>query len=42
MLEFGLAEEVELSAQEFSQYVMDKWAWKEQFTHSHQIYNKKL
>jgi hypothetical protein len=41
MLEFGLAEEVELSSQEFSQYVMDNWAWKEQFTHSHQVYNKR-
>lgn len=42
MLEFGLAEEVELSSQEFSQYVMDNWNWKAQFTHSHSMYNKRV
>lgn len=42
MLEFGLAEEVELSSQEFSQYVMDNWNWKAQFSHTHQLYNKRV
>lgn len=32
MLEFSLDEELELSAEDFAQYVRDDWGWKRQFT----------
>jgi hypothetical protein len=34
MLEMSVESEIELTAQEFAQYVRDDWGWKRQFTDS--------
>lgn len=38
MLEMCLDEQIELSPQEFEMYVMDRWAWKQQFALSNRAY----
>lgn len=38
MLELTCDEVVELTSQEFSQYVLDDWSWKDQFTISNSQY----
>lgn len=38
MLEMTVDEEITISAQDFAQFVMDDWAWKEQFTTSTAAY----
>ena len=40
MLEMSDDKIVELTQQEFSQYVEDKWAWKESFTTTSSLYKK--
>lgn len=40
MLEYGLAEEIELTAAEFAQYGQDNWAWQGQFRATTQNYKK--
>lgn len=43
MLEMSHEDDIELSHEEFSQYVMDDWKWKENFTQSTALYsNNKL
>lgn len=39
MLEMCTEAEVELSEQEFGQYVMDQWEWKARFLHSNSAYS---
>ena len=39
MLEMALAEEVELSEEDYQQYVMDDWSWKEEFLTSNARYS---
>lgn len=41
MLEFSSESVVELTMQEFSQYVEDKWTWKQSFAETAAIYNNK-
>lgn len=41
MLEFSTDTTVELTMQEFSQYVEDKWAWKQTFAETAAFYNNK-
>jgi hypothetical protein len=41
MLEMCTETEVELSEQEFGQYVMDQWAWRQQFLASNSAYSVK-
>lgn len=41
MLDMSHEDEIELNHQEFAQYVMDDWAWKEQFSTTTALYNKK-
>jgi hypothetical protein len=38
MLEMSVDKEIELTAQEFACYVMDRWHWKKQFTASNKGY----
>lgn len=42
MLKFSVDDTVELSMQEFQQYVEDKWHWKNEFVASTALYNSKL
>jgi len=42
MLEMGVDEYIELTQQEFQQYVEDKWQWRNQFLASTSVYNNKL
>jgi hypothetical protein len=39
MLEMALAEEVELSEEDYQQYVMDEWSWREVFLTSNASYS---
>lgn len=39
MLEMEIADEIELDEQQFSQYVMDDWRWKQQFLASNSAYS---
>ena len=39
MLEMALANEVELSEEDYQQYVMDDWSWKEEFLTSNARYS---
>jgi hypothetical protein len=39
MLEMALAEEVELSEEDYQQYVMDDWSWREEFLTSNARYS---
>lgn len=39
MLEMCTEENVELGDQEFGQYVMDQWDWKQQFLHANSAYS---
>lgn len=41
MLEWSTQDEVELNGQEFAQYVLDKWSWKDQFAMSNTGYMEK-
>lgn len=41
MLEMSTEHEVELTIEEFRQYVEDKWTWKHQFSASTAMYNNK-
>lgn len=41
MLELSSENEVELTMQEFSQYVEDKWQWKQAFAETASFYNSK-
>lgn len=41
MLEMSTEKEVELTVEEFRQYVEDKWQWKHQFISSTSMYNNK-
>ncbi len=38
-LEMDVDDEVDLSQQEFANYVMDQWAWSDQFTQTAVLYN---
>lgn len=38
-LEMDVDDEVDLSQQEFANYVMDQWSWSEQFTQTSMVYN---
>src|SRR3954471_7210545 len=38
MLEMDIGDKVELDANQFSQFVLDDWAWKNQFTASNTAY----
>jgi len=38
MLEMSVEDEVELTAGEFSQFVMDRWHWKQQFSATNSAY----
>lgn len=42
MLEMDINDTVELDANEFSQYVLDDWSWKQQFTASNSAYLTKV
>lgn len=42
MLKFSIDDVVELTMQEFQQYVEDKWNWKNEFVASTAVYNSKL
>jgi hypothetical protein len=39
MLEMALADEVELSEEDYRQYVMDDWSWREEFLTSDARYS---
>jgi hypothetical protein len=39
MLEMALANEVELSEEDYQQYVMDDWSWKEELLTSNARYS---
>lgn len=41
MLEMSTAEEITISETQFSQYVMDEWNWKRNFSVSSQMYGSK-
>lgn len=41
MLEMSTAEEITISESQFTQYVMDDWAWKSTFTANSQMYGKR-
>ena len=41
-LEYDEREIIELTAQEFSQYVLDEWGWKEQFAQSYYAHTHKF
>lgn len=38
MLEMSVDENIQLSEQEFAEYVLDDWSWKHQFTATHALY----
>lgn len=38
MLEMSTADEIQISEQQFSQYVLDEWGWSNQFTMSNSRY----
>lgn len=40
MLNMSTETEVELTEQDYSQYVLDDWTWKNQFLHSNSFYSK--
>jgi NOL1/NOP2/fmu family ribosome biogenesis protein len=42
MLEMSVEEVIELTQQEFTQYVEDNWNWKSQFVSTTAFYNSKL
>jgi len=42
MLEMGTDDVIELTHQEFTQYVEDKWSWRNQFVASTAVYNNKI
>ena len=39
MLEMSVDDTIKLSAQEFEQYVMDRWVWKRQFLATNSMYS---
>jgi len=40
MLKLSLDKQIELTEQDYSQYVLDDWSWKKQFLHSNSAYSK--
>lgn len=42
MLEMSVDDEIEITQHEFANYVMDDWAWKDQFMASNQLYLAKM
>lgn len=42
MLEMSTAEEIKISENQFQQYVMDEWSWKEQFATAANMYSNKM
>jgi len=38
MLQMSVDEEIQLSEQEFAEYILDDWSWKSQFTTTHTLY----
>lgn len=41
MLEMSVSEELEITQDQFSNFVMDDWAWSRQFYHSNRAYSSK-
>lgn len=41
-LELSSEKIIELNEQEFNQYVMDEWGWKQSFTHLNTMYSKSI